>query len=321
MDKVLVTGGTGFIGYYLIKLLINQGYAIDVVDNLSRSSLDDDFRRVLPDVRFIQGDLTEPLDNLGLASSYRYIFHLAAINGVKYANLVPEKVLRSNILSTIRVLDWCAVNPPENLLFASSSEVYHGGMKYYPMPMPTPESILLAIEDPYNPRLSYAASKIFGELMTIHQGKRYGFNARVVRYHNIYGPRMGYDHVIPEIIKRIHERQSPFSIYGPHQTRSFCFIDDAARATMQFGFLSKGHHIANIGNSTEEIKIKDLYTLLFEMTDYHSEVEFHPAPEGSPDRRCPDTSFIEQLIGFQPEIPLRLGLQLTLDWYQKSWVS
>lgn len=319
MDKVLVTGGTGFIGYHLVKLLIEEGYEIHVIDNLSRSSLDDNFLRLCPDIRFIQGDITEPLENLGLASSYKYIFHLAAINGVKYANQIPNKVLRSNVLSTIRVLDWCAAHPPENLLFASSSEVYQGGMKYYPMPIPTPENVLLAIEDPYIPRFSYAASKIFGEMMTIHHGNRYGFNSRIVRYHNIYGPRMGYDHVIPEIIKRIHERQSPFPIYGPHQTRSFCFIDDAVRATMQLGLLSTGDHIVNIGNQTEEIKIKDLCSLLFEIADYHSELEFHPAPEGSPDRRCPDTSFIEQLVGYKPEVSLRSGLQLTLDWYQKNW--
>ncbi|MDR0267487.1 NAD-dependent epimerase/dehydratase family protein [Paenibacillus sp.] len=319
MANILVTGGTGFIGFHLVKHLLKEGHRVTIIDNLFRSKLDNDYEEFAHRIRFIKADLTQPLTELKLEQSYDHVFHLAAINGVKYADQTPERVLRTNLLSTLNIMDWCARHPPKTVVFSSSSEAYHGAMDWFDLPLPTSEKVPLVVSDPSIPRYSYGASKIIGEVLTMNYAKAYGFKARIVRYHNIYGPRMGYDHVIPELIGRIQKGEKPFTLYGPDQTRAFCFVSDAVRATYEIGILNSGdHHIVNIGNSNQEIKVRELCKQLFAVTDYEAELYEVPAPSGSPDRRCPDTSLLQQLIQYQPEVSLEEGLKMTVEWYQSN---
>ncbi|MBO8162760.1 MAG: NAD-dependent epimerase/dehydratase family protein [Brevibacillus sp.] len=316
MDNVLITGGAGFIGFHLARHLLELGYEVTVVDNLFRSERDEAFAELERNVCVIQADLTHPLDSLPLAKTYRHVFHLAAINGVKYANNMPDRVLRTNLLSTIHVLDWCARQQPETVLFASSSETYHGFGQWAHLPIPTSEDVPLVIPDPNIPRFSYAGSKISGELLTLNYAKQHHFAARIVRYHNVYGPRMGFDHVIPEWICRIRAGESPFHVYGPAQTRSFCYMSDAVAATYRIGSLAGGeHYIVNVGNPQEEIRMDELCRRLFAIAGYDAPLAYREAPPGSPDRRCPDISRLNQLIGPLSFVPLSEGLADTYEWY------
>ena len=96
--------------------------------------------------------------------------------------------------------------------------------------IPTPENVPLVISDTYNPRWSYAGTKLIGEQFVIHYAAKYGLRALIIRPHNFYGPRSGSEHVIPEFCARIEKRVDPFPIYGADNMRTFCFIDDAVRA-------------------------------------------------------------------------------------------
>ncbi|MBU8772086.1 NAD-dependent epimerase/dehydratase family protein [Cytobacillus oceanisediminis] len=316
MEKVLVTGGTGFIGYHLVHELLNKGYDVTVIDNLFRSQIDQECAKLLKNVEFKSIDLSAPIDNK-LSGSYKYVFHLAAINGVKYAEKIPDVVLKTNILSTINILEWCKNNKPDSFIFASSSEVYSGAEQLDLISIPTNEKVPLVISDTDINRQSYAGSKLAGELLTLNYAKQHQFKSRILRYHNIYGPRMGFDHVIPEVIMRTLKNENPMNAYGANQTRAFCYISDAIEATIGVGLeLEDPHLTVNIGNSGEETPIRNLYETITKMVGNVPELNEKSAPLGSVNRRCPDVSLLEGLIGYSPKISLQEGLIETINWYK-----
>jgi UDP-glucose 4-epimerase/UDP-glucuronate decarboxylase len=315
---MLITGGTGFIGFHLASFLINKGHEVTIIDNLFRGQMDSDFKQLSEKVKFINADLTESMETLSaLDKDYDCIFHFAAINGVKYAEKMPHYVLRTNLLSTIHVLDWCSKNPPRALIFASSSEVYSGAAEWSPIPIPTPENLPLTIGKPGVPRYSYACSKMTGEHLCLQYSAMSGFWVRNVRFHNIYGPRMGYDHVIPEWIVRIKKGENPFKIFGADQTRSFCYIEDAVAVLYRMCLLQdEENYTVNVGNSSEEISMRELSTLLFQVADFSPAVQELPPPVGSPSRRCPDTKLQYKLTGYEPQISIKEGIKKTYEWYR-----
>ncbi|GCE22072.1 NAD-dependent epimerase/dehydratase family protein [Dictyobacter kobayashii] len=186
--------------------------------------------------------------------------------------------------------------------------------------MPTPESVPLAITDTGLPRYSYLSSKIVGEQLCLSYGKAHDFPVRIVRYHNVYGPRMGYDHVIPQFIQRVLEGHDPFSIYGAYQTRAFCYVDDAVNATIQVMRVSTMESVTvNIGNDQEELQIIDLAHKLFRVAGVSPELAIYAPPPGSPERRCPDISQLQKLTSYQAQVSLEQGLQRTYAWYRNAW--
>lgn len=317
-DRVLITGGIGFIGFFLAKLLLEKGFEVTIVDNLSRGQLDQDWQSIKQDVHFLQADLTDSFHKLNLNKSYTQVYHLAAVNGVKYATNEPDRVLRVNIMALMNVLEMCAEHPPETFVFASSSEVYNGASAYPDFRLPTPETTPLVFNDISLPRSSYAASKMIGEMLTVNYATRHHFKSRIVRFHNIYGPRMGFDHVIPEIIGRILKKQTPFALNGADQTRSFCYITDAVQALYALTEHYTLHPLTvNIGNQ-DEITIFELCEKLFRLSGYNAPILRLPPPAGSPMRRCPDISLLLQLTGYTPTVGLEEGLKHTLAWYRRD---
>lgn len=319
--KVLVTGGAGFIGYHLAKSLAEEEYEVTLCDNLFRGKMDSDLKALceLGNVKFINCDLTrrDDLDRLG--KNYEQIYHLAAINGTKYFYEMPQTVLRVNILALINLVDWLSETNCGKILFSSSSEVYAGTARAFGVPVPTPEDVCLTVDDVYNPRLSYAGSKIIGELFLINCAKMYNFDMTIVRYHNIYGPRMGYEHVIPEFCMRIISKDDPFRIYGADPSRAFCYVDDAVRATKLLMESKKANNkIIHVGNPREEITIMDLANRMFSLFSFHPSVEVLPSPQGSVSRRCPDISKLTRLTDYEPKVDLVQGLRQTFHWYRNA---
>lgn len=320
MTKVLITGGAGFIGYHLTRLLAGEDYEVTICDNLFRGKIDSDLKELCEhgNVKFINCDLVERGELKKLEGEWDYIYHLAAINGTRYFYEIPHEVLRVNVLSLINLLEWARDAHAGKILFASSSEVYAGTARAFDLPVPTPENVCLTIDDVYNPRLSYAGSKIIGELFMINYSRAYNLPITIVRYHNIYGPRMGYEHVIPGFCMRILGQENPFKIHGATETRAFCYIDDAIKATRKVAEVEgTSGEIIHVGNSDEEIKIIDLARRMFALSDFYPTVESLPAPEGSVKRRQPDISKLVQLTGFRPQVSLNEGLLKTLEWYKK----
>lgn len=321
-ERVLITGGAGFIGLHLARALVARGVEVTLVDNFFRATQDHDLRALLPHVRLIEYDLTQPIDAEVVGSGYTQVYHLAAIVGVRYSNEVPRQVLRTNLLTTMNILDWCATQKQIQLCFASTSEVYAGAVSLGQVAIPTPETAPLTITDPSLPRWSYALSKITGELLCFNYARDYELPLRIVRYHNVYGPRMGYEHVIPQFIERVIQQRNPFPVYGALQSRAYCYVDDAVTATLQcMNAPITAPLVVNIGNDQEEIQSIDLAKKLFAITGFAPELELHPPSPGSPDRRCPDLMRLHQLTGYQPTVDLEQGLRQTYDWYQRVWLE
>jgi UDP-glucose 4-epimerase/UDP-glucuronate decarboxylase len=194
-------------------------------------------------------------------------------------------------------------------VFASSSENYAWGVERGLVPLPTPEDVVLGVDDVALPRWSYAASKIAGESAVFSAARLGGFVPVIARVHNVYGPRMGPTHVIPELLDRCRRRVDPFPVYGPEQTRSFLHVEDAARAFRLIAGAARGGAggITNVG-SDAETKIDELVRIVLAVTGHRPRIEPKPAPAGSVARRVPDTQKLAQL-GFEPRISLEKGVQ------------
>ena len=155
--------------------------------------------------------------------------------------------------------------------------------------------------------------------MVINYGRVRKFPFSIVRYHNIYGPRMGYEHVIPEFCVRILKRTDPFPIFGADGSRAFCYVDDAVEATKRvMESVATDGHIIHVGNPDEETTIEDLARRMFDLFDLHPTVEIHPAPRGSVKRRCPDISKLKKLTSYRPQVSLADGLRRTFAWYEEA---
>ncbi len=320
--RVLITGGGGFVGYHLAKHLVDNSYNVTILDNFIRSKADEELDKLLdePNITFLKGDVTKQETFSSLDNEFDYIYHFAAINGTENFYKIPDKVLKIGVLGIINILDWFVKQNKGKLMFASSSEAYAGTLKLIgdSFPIPTPEEVPLVIDDPSNVRWSYGAGKIVGEVAVHSYAKAYNLkNFVIIRYHNIYGPRMGFDHVIPQFISRIVKKESPFKIFGGQETRTFCYIEDAVRATRLVMESEKTNgQTIHIGRSDGEIKMIDLAKQLFDATNIssHPQIEILPAPAGSVLRRCPDTTKLKAL-GFKAKVSLNEGLKRTYDWY------
>ncbi len=321
MKTALVSGGAGFIGFHLAKKL-SEKYHVTITDNFARGKKDNEFNELLENknISFIKADITKE-NELTKFDSADFVYHLAAINGTENFYKIPDKVLKVGTTGTINMLDWFARQKKGKFLFSSSSETYAGTLKILgeKFPVPTPENIPLIIDDPSNLRWSYGGGKILGEIAVHSYAFIHKFDYSIIRYHNIYGPRMGTEHVIPQFIERIIKKENPFRIFGGNETRTFCFIDDAVNAT-QLVMEKSSNQTIHIGRSDEEIKIIDLAKKLFHTAGVNPEIKLLPSPKGSVKRRCPDITKLSSL-GYKPETSLEAGLEKTFKWYSAYFNS
>ncbi len=320
LKTVLVTGGAGFIGFHLSKKLAEK-YHVTIMDNFARGKKDKEFKQLLENKNtdFIKMDITNANEFSKLEKKYDFVYHLAAINGTENFYKIPDKVIKVGVIGTINLLDWFVKSKHGKILFSSSSETYAGTLKILgkKFPIPTPENVPLCIDNPSNVRWSYGASKIMNEVTLNCYHHLHKMNFCIIRYHNIYGPRMGEEHVIPQFIERIVKKENPFKIFGGQETRTFCFIDDAIEATQIVMESPKTTaQTIHIGRSDEEIKIMNLAKKIFTIANVNPEIDIHPAPKGSVSRRCPDISRLVDL-GFKPKTNLDEGLGKTFKWYEK----
>ena len=302
----LITGGTGFIGSNICKLLIKKKYNVKIFDNNSRGSIKK-IKNFKNKVKFIRGDIRNKKSlNLALKNTDAVV-HLAYVNGTKYFYSNPILVLDVAIKGIINIIECCIKNKVKELYLASSSEVYQT-----PETVPTNEEESLKIPDIFNPRYSYAGGKILSELVGIHYGKKYFKKLVIFRPHNVYGADMGNEHVVPEFIKRFKSLKGKnFKIQGSgNEIRSFIYVDDFIKAFNLI--LNRGKHlnVYNIG-TTEKIKIKDLAYKLSKIFKKKILIKRGTLTKGSTKIRIPDIKKIKRL-GFVPEFNLEEGLKKTL---------
>lgn len=317
MRKVLITGGAGFIGFHLAKDLADKGYQVDLLDDLSRGMIDTDLRMLMgrSEVRFLRGDLSRRGALKGLGRDYHYIYHLASIIGVANVERMPAAVLRENALMLINVLDLARKQTElQRLLFASTSEVYAGTLRFFDLPIPTPETVPLTISEFAERRTSYMLAKLWGEGVCHYSDVPW----TIVRPHNVYGPRMGMSHVVPELLGRAHHSTNGvLEVYSVEHRRSFCYVTDAVamiRAAAEAdACLSE---TLNVGNGEPEVTIGELAKIVTKVTGKPLEIVPKAAPSGSPARRCPDMTRTIGLTGYVAGIDLDSGIATTYDWYK-----
>jgi len=320
MNKILITGGAGFIGFSLAqKLSEHRENDVSIIDNLSRGKIDKELQALLKrkNVHFIQGDLTDLQFLLSLSREYEYIFHLAAIIGLKNVIQNADKVLYVNALATLNMFEYAKnIKNLKRIFFSSTSEVYSGTAKHFNIAIPTDENVPLTLEDISLERTTYALSKMYGESIGFIYGKKFGIPVTIGRYHNVYGPRMGFAHVIPETFLKISQNGA-IDVPSLHHTRAFCFIDDAIEFTIRACYSSNTiNEILHIGNSKEEISIRELVLKISNIMGRNIVINSLPDTSGSVSRRCPDTTKIERLTGFSPKVFLSEGLRRTYEWYK-----
>jgi nucleoside-diphosphate-sugar epimerase len=318
VKRILVTGGSGFIGSALVKALLRDGNQVRVLDNNSRGAARR-LREVEKDIELIEGDIRDAETVASAVRNCDEVHHLAFVNGTRFFYSVPELVLEVGVKGIVNVLDACRRAHVPTIVLASSSEVYQT-----PPKIPTDEAAPLSVPDPHNPRMSYAVGKIVSEVMTINYGRKFFDRVLIFRPHNVYGPDMGWDHVIPQFALRLRKAAAshpsdplPFAIEGNgQQTRSFCHIDDLVQGIMLMR--AKGEHLGiyHIGTA-EEITMADLARRVAAHAGREIMLRFMPAPAGSAERRCPDIGKIQRL-GYAPQVSLAQGLPPTLDWYWQN---
>jgi dTDP-glucose 4,6-dehydratase/UDP-glucose 4-epimerase len=216
----------------------------------------------------------------------------------------------------MNAIDAAVKNGIKDFVYCSSSEVYQT-----PPQIPSPETVPLIVPDVMNPRFSYGGGKIIGELLCVNYGRRHFDRMVIFRPHNVYGPNMGGEHVIPQFILRAKtavektvEPEVPFAIQGDgKETRSFIYIDDFTDGLELV--LEKGGHneIYHIGTQ-DEISMLDLALKVVALFGRRPSLQHLPLQAGGTLRRCPDTTKLRAL-GFVPKTPLSEGLKRTFEWY------
>lgn len=317
--KYLVTGGTGFIGGALVRGLLDQGAQVRSLDNDSRghrSRLDD----VASRIELFEGDIRDPQAVRRAMAGVDSVFHLAYLNGTEHFYTRPELVLDIAVKGISNVIDAAIAEKVPELVLASSSEVYQT-----PATVPTDERAPLVVPDPLNPRYSYGGGKIISELMALNFGRKHFERVMIFRPHNVYGPDMGGEHVIPQLalrVKALHEKNPRGPIALPIQgtgqeTRAFVFIDDMVAGLMRM--TERGEHLGiyHIGTD-QEVSIAEVARMVGRC--FGREIAIVPGelrPGGTP-RRCPDISKIRAL-GYAPRVSLQEGIEKTIRWYDESW--
>lgn len=311
--KSLVLGGAGFIGVHLTRRLLAEGHDVTVVDDFSRGRRDPELDAL--DVPVISADLTDAASFGALPRDCDHVYLLAAVVGVRNVERDPARVVRINTLAVLNTLDW--ITAPQRLFFASTSEAYAGGVTAGVVPVPTPETVPLVIEDVTSPRFAYAISKMLGEAAVVHAGRAKNVPVVVGRFHNVYGPRMGADHVIPELCLRALRGEDPFVVYGTDQFRAFCHVDDAVEAMVRLmGTDAAIGRIVHIGDDSAQTNIGELAELVLKIAGHAPTVRHEPAPPGSVARRCPDLTLLRGITGYTPSVSLDDGVRRTFDWYR-----
>lgn len=302
----LVTGGTGFIGSNICKMLIKAGHKVLIYDNNSRGSLSK-ISIIKKKIVFIKGDIRDKKKVFQSIKKVNAVIHLAYINGTKYFYTKPDLILDIAVKGIVNILDGCKKYNVKELYLASSSEVYQT-----PIKVPTDENEMLKIPDIYNSRYSYGGGKIISELMSLHYGKKFFKKLVIFRPHNVYGPNMGNEHVVPELINRFRTlKGKKFTIQGTgNEIRSFIYIDDFIEGIRLL--IKKGKHlnIYNIGTS-EKVMIKQLVNKLSKIFNKKIILNKINLQKGGTKIRVPNISKIKKL-GFRPKYNLNSGLKMTV---------
>jgi len=308
MDRVLVTGGAGFIGSHLCQRLLTEGCEVFCADNLitgSMANIEDLMGR--DKFTYLKLDVTNYIHVPGRLDA---VLHFASpASPIDYLKL-PIQTLKVGALGTHKVLG-LAKEKKALVLLASTSEVY-GDPQVHPQ-----DENYWGHVNPIGPRGVYDEAKRFAEAMVMAYHRHHGVDTRIARIFNTFGPRMrkGDGRVVPTFINQALAGED-LTVYGDGtQTRSFCYIDDLVDGILLL--LDKGEaEPVNLGND-QEASILDFARVVIELTGSSSKLRYDPLPVDDPKVRQPDISRARSLLDWEPKIPLEEGLARTIEYFKE----
>ena len=308
-ERVLITGGAGFLGSHLCDRFLKEGYHVIAMDNLITGSMDNiEHLMPRPDFEFYHHDVSKFVHVPGVL---KYILHFASpASPIDYLKM-PIQTLKVGSLGTHNLLG-LAKAKGARILVASTSEVYGD-----PLVHPQTEDYWGNV-NPVGPRGVYDEAKRFQEAMTMAYHTFHGLETRIVRIFNTYGPRMRLEdgRVLPAFISQAL-RGEELSVFGDgSQTRSFCYVDDLVEGIYRL-LLSDHEQPVNIGNP-EEITIKEFGEEIIRLVGSSSKLAYNPLPKDDPKQRKPDITKAKEILGWEPQYKRAEGLQPTLEYFKKK---
>lgn len=301
--KILVTGGNGFIGSVMVKLLLEKGAIVRVLD------LDKETENKHGNLTVIEGSVLDD-DALNTAiKDCEYVIHLAAMLGVKNTEDHKKDVLDTNIFGIKNILDCCVRNKVRKVVFSSSSEVYGEQVK-----QPINET------SPLTPKSVYAVTKLVGEEYLKAYKQSHNLDYSVIRYFNAYGSGQRKDFVFNRFVDKVSNCK-PVTLYGDgNQVRSFCYIDDIVNGTYLVLINEKANsETFNIGNDTEPISMRDLAIKIMDVYGRSVEIEYLHFKDSDRDKvreifvRIPDISKARKILGYEPKVGLKVGIKKIIE--------
>jgi len=312
--RVLVTGGTGFIGSHLTDALVELGAHPIVVDDNSRGRPENIIHR--DSVELVEADLTDETVAMEWTSDVNFCFHLAAVVGdVAFMASNPHRIYE-NLKIDYNVLEACRQNGVKKMLYTSSACVY-------PTDLQEDEHALLsesqALENGANPDGDYGWTKLVGERISTSLTDTFDLPIVVARPFNPYGPGERFDekdsHVIPAFVRRAANREDPFVVWGSgEQVRTFTYVEDLVNGMIASMRSVEGGTTVNL-STTESVTIAELARTVLDIADYDAQITFDESkPEGVKIRK-PDMTKANEMLDWEPDTDIRTGIKRTYEWY------
>ena len=332
--KLLITGGAGFLGYYLVQAILHANATVSEREWI-RLTVFDNFIRGLPDwLRDLEGnaglsltrhDITHPLPaNL---ADFQFIIHAASIASPTYYRKYPIETMDANVNGLRFLLEYCKQQkdkgaPVEGFLFFSSSEVYGNPTAAH---IPTPENYYGYVST-LGPRACYDESKRYGETLCANFARQHDLPIAMARPFNNYGPGLKITdrRVIPDFARDILDNRDMIMFSDGSPTRTFCYVADAVVGYYKILMRGQRGEAYNIGTEQPEVSMADLAARLAaaarELFGYQGKVICKASQEreylvDNPDRRCPRIEKARAQLGYSPDITLEEGLRRSLIWY------
>jgi len=306
-QRVLVTGGAGFVGSFLCERLLEEGYHVTCVDDFHTGRQENVSHLTgRMDFQLVRHDITSPL-----MVEVDQIYNLACPASPVHYQQDPVRTTKVNVLGSINMLD-LANAIGAKILQASTSEVYGD-----PLVHPQREDYWGNV-NPIGPRACYDEGKRCAETLFFDYRRQHGLQIKVARIFNTYGPRMHHNdgRVVSNFVVQAL-RGEPITIYGDgSQTRSFCYVDDMVSALIKL--MNSGDDVTgpvNLGNPNE-ITVRELAERIINLSDSNSKITFRPLPQDDPTRRRPDIALAEQKLDWQSVEVLSMGLMKTIDYFK-----
>lgn len=305
--KILVTGGAGFIGTNLISLLLRKGYEVVCMDDLSTSRASNFAEFLKSDkFRFWQHSVLTPF-----SLECDWVFHLACPASPLHYQRNPVRTIQTAYQGTLNALN-CAWESSARMLITSTSEVYGD-----PLVHPQKEDYAGNV-NPIGPRSSYDEGKRAAESLATSWKNQFSQDVRIVRLFNTYGPFMAADdgRLVPNFILQAM-RKEPLTVYGEgKQTRSLCYVSDMVEALLKTMELDRSvvPEVMNLGNP-KEMTVLQIAQHIAACYENRSRILFCPLPVDDPQRRCPDTSLANRVLGWEPLIDFEEGIHRTIRWF------